>query len=137
MKKALAPRSFSEMGFTLLEMLVVIGIIAILVSLGFASYSTVQKKARDAKRQGDLKGAQEIMEQCYAVNAFQYPLISGSPGTITATCQAPNSSITFTLTDPLNSGGYKYTVSSSTTTDYTITVPRESATTNFTVSNQQ
>jgi type IV pilus assembly protein PilE len=123
--------------FTLLEMLVVIGIIAILVSLGFASYSTVQKKARDAKRQGDLKGAQELMEQCYAVNGFQYPLISGSPGTITATCPAPNNSITFTLTDPLNSGTYKYTVSSSTTTDYTITVPRESATTSFTISNQQ
>lgn len=48
--------------FTLLEMLVVIGIIAILVTLGFASYSTVQKKARDAKRQGDLKAAQQVME---------------------------------------------------------------------------
>ena len=118
-------------------MLVVIGIIAILVSLGFASYSTVQKKARDAKRQGDLKGAQQLMEQCYAVNGFQYPTISGSPGTITATCAAPNSSITFTLTDPLNSGAYKYTVSSTSTTDYTITVPRESAATSFTVSNQQ
>ena len=123
--------------FTLLEMLVVIGIIAILVSLGFASYSTVQKKARDAKRQGDLKAAQQIMEQCYSVNSFQYPIISGSPGTITATCPAPNASITFTATDPLNTGTYKYTVTSSSTSDYTITVDIESSTTDFTVSNQQ
>ncbi|VVA43601.1 Type IV pilus biogenesis protein PilE [Candidatus Roizmanbacteria bacterium] len=123
--------------FTLLEMLVVIGIIAILVSLGFASYSTVQKKARDAKRQGDLKAAQQVLEQCYSVNSFQYPIISGSPGTITATCPAPNVSITFTMTDPLNTGTYRYTVSSSSTTAYTISVDIESTTTDFTVSNQQ
>lgn len=124
-------------GFTLLEMLVVIGIIAILVSLGFASYSTVQKKARDAKRQGDLKSAQQTLEQCYSVNSFQYPIISGSPGTITATCPAPNTSITFTLTDPIDSGTYRYTVTSSTTTDYTITADIESSTTDFSVTNQQ
>ncbi len=123
--------------FTLLEMLVVIGIIAILVSLGFASYSTVQKKARDAKRQGDLKAAQQTLEQCYAVNSFQYPIISGSPGTITATCPAPNTSITFTLTDPIDSGTYRYTVTSSTTSDYTITADIESSTTDFSVTNQQ
>jgi len=105
--------------------------------LGFASYSTVQKKARDAKRQGDLKAAQQAMEQCYSVNSFQYPIISGSPGTITATCPAPNTSITFTLTDPINSGTYVYTVSSSTTSDYTITADIESSTTDFSVSNQQ
>jgi type IV pilus assembly protein PilE len=124
-------------GFTLLEMLVVIGIIAILVSLGFASYSTVQKKARDAKRQGDLKSAQQTLEQCYSVNSFQYPIISGSPGTITATCPAPNTSITFTLTDPIDSGTYRYTVTSSTTTDYTITADIESSTTDFSVTSQQ
>lgn len=124
-------------GFTLLEMLVVIGIIAILVSLGFASYSTVQKKARDAKRQGDLKAAQQTLEQCYSVNSFQYPIISGSPGTITATCPAPNTSITFTLTDPIDSGTYRYTVTSTTTSDYTITADIESSLTDFSVSNQQ
>ncbi|MEK7597607.1 MAG: type II secretion system protein [Patescibacteria group bacterium] len=121
--------------FTLLEMLVVIGIIAILVSMGFASYSTVQKKARDAKRQGDLKAAQQVMEQCYSVNSFAYPTISGT-GTITATCPAPNTSITFTLTDPLNTGTYIYTYTTSTSV-YTITADLETSTTNFSVSNQQ
>jgi len=36
--------------FTLLEILVVIGIIAILVGLGSVSFSTAQKKARDTKK---------------------------------------------------------------------------------------
>lgn len=123
--------------FTLLEMLVVIGIIAILVTLGFASYSTVQKKARDARRQGDLKAAQQVMEQCYSVNSYQYPLISGSPGTITATCPAPNTSITFTTRDPLDTGTYKYTASVTSTSAYTLTVAMETSATVFSVSNQQ
>jgi len=123
--------------FTLLEILVVIGIIAILVNLGFASYSTVQKKARDAKRQGDLKAAQQIMEQCYSANSFQYPIINNSSGTLTATCPAPNTNITFTITDPLNTDTYIYTIASTTST-YTITAPDlETSTTNFSVSNQQ
>jgi type IV pilus assembly protein PilE len=122
--------------FTLLEMLVVIGIIAILVALGFASYSTVQKKARDAKRQGDLKAAQQVMEQCYSVNSFQYPTITNTSGTISATCPAPNSSINFSIKDPLNTGTYLYTITSTTST-YTITAVLETSATNFSVSNQQ
>jgi len=123
-------------GFTLLEVLVVIGIISILVTLGIASYSTAQKKARDAKRQSDLKGAQQVMEQCYSVNSFAYPAILGT-GTITATCPAPNTNITFTITDPLNTDTYIYTIASTTST-YTITAPDlETSTTNFSVSNQQ
>lgn len=122
--------------FTLLEMLVVIGIIAVLVGLGAVSYSTAQKKARDAKRQGDLKIAQQVMEQCYSVNNFQYPTISGSSGTITATCPAPNNNITFTITDPLNNTTYRYTYTTS-STSYTITANLETSSQSITVSNQQ
>ena len=50
-------------GFTLLELLVVIGIISILVALGTASYSTAQKKARDAKRKGDVRSIINAFEQ--------------------------------------------------------------------------
>lgn len=122
--------------FTLIEMLVVIGIIGVLVGFGALSYSTVQKKARDSKRQSDLKAAQQILEQCYSVNGYQYPIISGNgTKTITATCPAPNASITFTLTEPLGTGTYVYTVASTTST-YTITDDLETST-NFSVSNQQ
>lgn len=117
-------------------MLVVIGIISVLVSMGIASYSTAQKKARDAKRQGDLKAAQQVMEQCYSVNSFVYPTISASSGTISATCPAPNTSIKFSFSDPLNTGTYIYAITSSTSA-YSITADLETSTTNFVVENQQ
>lgn len=60
-------------GFTLLEMLVVIGIIAILVTLGFSSYSTVQKSARDAKRKSDLEQIRAALEM-YSTNNNTYPV---------------------------------------------------------------
>lgn len=54
-------------------MLVVVGIIAILVGLGTMSYSTAQKKARDAKRKSDLKAIQNALEQYYSICGYQYP----------------------------------------------------------------
>lgn len=127
--------SFLKKSFTLLELLVVIGIIITLVGLGTVSYSTAQKKARDARRQSDLKAAQQVMEQCYSVNSFVYPAISGT-GTITATCPAPNSSITFTITDPINTGANKYSFTTS-DTSYSITANLETSSTAFSVYNQQ
>ncbi len=125
--------------FTLLEMLVVIGIIAVLVSMVISSFSTAQKKARDSKRQSELKTAQQVMEQCYSVNSYQYPIISAgaTAGSITATCPAPNTTITFTLSDPLNSAPYVYTITSSTTAAYELSADLETSAADFTVSNQQ
>lgn len=125
--------------FTLLEMLVVIGIIAILVTIGFASYSTVQKKARDSKRQSDLKAFQSSIEQCYSVNSFTYPNITGTgTSSITETCPPATGGPSITITDPLGTGTYVYTVT--TTVDcpsYYISVNLETSVTPFTICNQQ
>jgi type IV pilus assembly protein PilE len=125
--------------FTLLEMLVVIGIIAILVTIGFASYSTVQKKARDSKRQSDLKAFQSAIEQCYSVNSFTYTSITGTgTASITETCPPATGGPSITITDPLGTGTYIYTVS--TTVDcpsYYISVNLETSATAFTICNQQ
>jgi len=67
-----------QRSFTLLEILVVLGIIAILVAMGAISYSSVQKKARDAKRKTDLKTLQQAFEEYYSVCGFSYP--TPSPG---------------------------------------------------------
>ena len=68
-----APASFrSGAGFTLLELLVVIAIISILIALGMISYSTAQKKSRDAKRSSDLKEIQNALETYHAVTG-NYP----------------------------------------------------------------
>jgi prepilin-type N-terminal cleavage/methylation domain-containing protein len=45
----------SRAGFTLIELLVVIGIIAVLATIGTISFGNANKKARDAKRQSDMK----------------------------------------------------------------------------------
>jgi len=93
--------------FSLLEMLVVIGIVGILVSIGFVSYSTAQKKARDAKRKQDLKAIQNSFEQYYSICNFKYPnsVPNGGSQLIATTVDCPNLSqnvIIFTMPkDPL------------------------------------
>ena len=70
-----------QRGFTLLELLIVIAIIGILVAMGTVSYSTAQKKARDAQRQADLKAIQNAFEQYYADHDGSYPASCATPGT--------------------------------------------------------
>lgn len=43
------------MGFTLIEMLVVIAIISILIGIGVNTFTIAQKKARDVRRKADLR----------------------------------------------------------------------------------
>jgi len=118
--------------FTLLEMLVVIGIIAILVALGTSSYSTAQKKARDARRKSDMKSFQNAMEQCYSVNSYSYPTISGN-GTTSISEDCPSAEgPDLTITDPTTK---TYTVSTSDTA-YSVSITLEDGST-FTISQLQ
>ncbi|MCS7093386.1 MAG: prepilin-type N-terminal cleavage/methylation domain-containing protein [Patescibacteria group bacterium] len=109
--------------FTLLEMLVVIGIIGILISLGVSSYSTAQRKSRDAKRKSDLKIIQNALEQYYSICGGKYPSSINFSGTITATttdCPGLASDVTLISmpTDPL--GGNYQCVGTCNASAYTI-----------------
>lgn len=55
-------------GFSLIELMVVISVIAILMALGAVSYTTAQKKSRDAARRTDMRAVQNGFEQYYTVN---------------------------------------------------------------------
>lgn len=111
--------------FTLLEMLVVIGIIAVLIGMGAVSYSTAQKKARDAKRKSDLKIIQNALEQYYSICNYQYPSSYGflSSGSLTCDSQILLSSAP---KDPL--GGNYQCVGTCNTSQYTICSPVVSGT---------
>ena len=88
-----------------MELLIVIAIIGILISVSVASYSSAQKKGRDARRLADMKAVQNGFEQYYADNNGSYP----------ATCDAVTTDTTYLPggfpTDPKN-----YTGADATTT---------------------
>lgn len=65
-------RRKTQSGFTLLELLIVISIIAILIAVSSVSYTVAQKKTRDSKRRGDMKNVQNAFEQYNAANGSVY-----------------------------------------------------------------
>jgi prepilin-type N-terminal cleavage/methylation domain-containing protein len=62
MKKYLPNKNESSVGFTLIELMVVIAIIAILALVGLSVFSNAQKSARDAKRQADIDSIAKSIE---------------------------------------------------------------------------
>ena len=62
-----------QRGFTLFELLVSVSIIGIMVALAVVSYSTAQRKARDARRIRDMKAIQTAAEQYYSLSNYSYP----------------------------------------------------------------
>lgn len=52
-------------GFTLIELLVVIAVIGLLASIVLVAVGPARKKARDARRQSDVRQVNLAMEMCY------------------------------------------------------------------------
>jgi prepilin-type N-terminal cleavage/methylation domain-containing protein len=131
-------------GFTLLEMLVVVGIISIILGATLVSYSTSQKKARDTKRKTDLRYISEALEQYYSICSYTYPPIAMVVKDASITCASnipPITTLSKIPGDPLSGSNYRYTQPNG-TSSYQIcapnTPPLESETTaTYCIVNQQ
>ena len=82
----------AKKGFTLIELLVVIAIIGLLSSIVLVSLGPARQKARDAKRQSDIRQINLAMEMCYddsgcntgiSGGAEKYFAISNATDTVT------------------------------------------------------
>jgi len=61
-------------GFTFIEMLVVVAIIAVLTAVGVTNFRVANRKARDGKRQGDLQQIRAALE-LYRTDEKAYPTV--------------------------------------------------------------
>lgn len=127
-------------GFTFIELLVVITIIAVIFAAGVVSYTAISKNSRDARRRADLEAIRQALEMCRSL-AGSYPLSiyqSGTTGSII--CDDTNETVTMTATplDPRScesapEGIYEYTSDGKV---YTLTATcMEDASTTKTVTN--
>lgn len=118
-----------QKGFTLIELLVVISIIAIISAVGFASLSAIQKSARNAQRESDLRTIQSALQQYYTDRNF-YPNANPSAELARELSSGTGGTSKIYLdrfpVDPSTGANYTYTTgtdSSSTTCDNTAVNP--------------
>lgn len=69
---SLKKRNLGNKGFTIVELLIVIVVIGILALLVITTYSGIQAKARNAKRQTDVQSLQTQLEAFFSQNGY-YP----------------------------------------------------------------
>lgn len=70
-------KKLKQKGFTVIEVLVASTIIAVLATIGFVSYSSINRRARNTKRQHDLeqiRNAQEMYKSDSSVSLSKYTL---------------------------------------------------------------
>jgi type II secretion system protein G len=111
-----------QSGFTIVELLIVIVVIAVLASITIVAYNGIQQRARDSQRRSDITALAKALE-LYYIDNDRYPAGSGST-TINAswstTADASWQNLTTALqpymaklpSDPISSPGVAVTGSS-------------------------
>ena len=71
----LSPKFKVNLGFTLVELLVVIAVISMITALLFPNFMGVRQRARDSQRKSDLAQIQKALELYKLDNITSYPTI--------------------------------------------------------------
>lgn len=93
----------SKRGFTLIELMIAISIIAIISAIGLVSYSQAQKIGRDARRKQDLRQIAVALELFYQKNK-RYPCSGTGVVTIPTAWQASNATLSWLTDNSLSCG---------------------------------
>ncbi|MDP3093947.1 MAG: type II secretion system protein [bacterium] len=99
-------------GFTLVELLVVIAVIGLLASIVLVSMGSAREKARDARRQADIRQIGTAMELYYSDNSEEYLSTAGGVDAVTAIpnpCSATLCYLPAVPKDPKNVTPQQYT----------------------------
>lgn len=92
---------FKPLGFTLIELIVAISILAVMSAIGMTVYTQTQVAARDGRRIGDIEQIQKALEQYYNVNR-SYPTAATVPTADTSY----DIGSTNTILNPISSESY-------------------------------
>jgi|SRR3989344_2169168 len=69
----------AKRGFTLIELIIVMAVLAGLAGIGMSSYPGVQKRGRDTQRRSDVKQYQTALELYANKNNGSFPVYTGDP----------------------------------------------------------
>lgn len=98
-------------GFTIVEMIAVIAILAILSAIGLQTFSSAQRKGRDARRKSDVELIRGALEQ-FRSNNSTYPNYSTGPLPASICdvlpCNTTNTYLQTVPSDPLPPQHYWY-----------------------------
>jgi type II secretion system protein G len=132
--KAIRIKYFSQKGFTLVEILVVVTIVGILSSFLFSNYVGARQRARDATRKSDLQQIRAAFELYKADTGIYPPLTTGLEGTgwNSTACGGvfQQNSVVYMRKkpcDPTSPTTRNYTYSRPTTVTYTLSTCLENA----------
>lgn len=115
-------RTSRTLGFTLIEMLLVISIMGLMASVVFVQLNSARARERDTHRERDIKTIQNALA-LYVVNNRYYPVYSGAltGSDIASQALINGEAIPQMPHDPVNTDNYRYTYDSTDGSTYTLT----------------
>lgn len=108
-------------GFTFVELLVVITIIAVVFAAGVVSYTSISKNSRDARRKADMEAIRQAVEMCRSITGSYPSGIYIGPTNQDVACNSTNTTMYKTPKDPKDGSNYSY---STTGTGYSLTTSK-------------